>query len=167
MVAVTTSIGLHRELSSDWKEVSFQHELKRRVYASIYNFDKVISTFTGRPPLLNRIYSTTQLPLDINDEDVFSDRIGNAVAKLNSDGWDSSVDRQPYPTTILRARAMLARNREEMLEELETSQDSITDAAVQTCLYALSPRYTPNHSQLLTSKQSTQRTSYRNLCTVS
>ncbi|XRM44978.1 hypothetical protein ABZX51_008080 [Aspergillus tubingensis] len=134
VIAVTTSIGLHRELSSDWKEVSFQHELKRRVYASIYNFDKVISTFTGRPPLLNRKYSTTQLPLDINDEDIFSDRIGNAVAKLNSDGWDSSVDRQPYPATILRARAMLARNREEMLEVLETSQDSITDAAVQTCL---------------------------------
>ncbi|BCS02010.1 uncharacterized protein AKAW2_60274A [Aspergillus luchuensis] len=134
VIAVTTSIGLHRELSSDWKEVSFQHELKRRVYASIYNFDKVISTFTGRPPLLNREYSTTQLPLDINDDDIFSDRIGNAVAKLNSDGWDSSVDRQPYPTTILRARAMLARNREEMLEVSETSQDSITDVAVQTCL---------------------------------
>ncbi|PYH66941.1 transcription factor [Aspergillus vadensis CBS 113365] len=134
VIAVTTSIGLHRELSSDWNEVSFQHELKRRVYASIYNFDKVISTFTGRPPLLNRKYSTTQLPLDINDEDIFSDRIGNAVAKLNSNGWDGSVERQPYPATILRARAMLARNREEMLEVLETCQDSITDAAVQSCL---------------------------------
>ncbi|KAI2971488.1 transcriptional regulator family: Fungal Specific TF [Aspergillus niger] len=135
VIAVTTSIGLHRELSSDWNEVSFQHELKRRVYASIYNFDKVISTFTGRPPLLNRKYSTTKLPLDIDDEDIFSGRIGDAVAKLNSNGWDSSEDRQPYPATILRARAMLARNREEMLEVLETSQDSITDAAVQTCLH--------------------------------
>ncbi|GKZ38802.1 hypothetical protein AbraIFM66950_011296 [Aspergillus brasiliensis] len=135
VIAVTTSIGLHRELSSDWNEVSFQHELKRRVYTSIYNFDKVISTFTGRPPLLNRKFSTTQLPLDINDEDILSGRIGNAVAKLNSNGWDSSEDRRLHATTFLRARAMLARNREEMLEVLETSQDSIADAAVQTCLH--------------------------------
>ncbi|GKZ25442.1 hypothetical protein AbraIFM66951_000654 [Aspergillus brasiliensis] len=128
-------VHFKRELSSDWNEVSFQHELKRRVYTSIYNFDKVISTFTGRPPLLNRKYSTTQLPLDINDEDILSGRIGNAVAKLNSNGWDSSDDRQLHATTFLRARAMLARNREEMLEVLETSQDSIADTAVQTCLH--------------------------------
>lgn len=114
--------------------MSFQHELKRRIYASIYNFDKVISTFTGRPPLLSRQYSTTQLPLEISDEDVLSDRISDAVIKLDSNGWDRSEERELYPTTVLRARTMLARNREALLEVLETSQDSITDSAVETCL---------------------------------
>ncbi|RAL02539.1 Zn(II)2Cys6 transcription factor [Aspergillus ibericus CBS 121593] len=134
VVAVTTSIGLHRELSTDWNEVSFQHELKRRIYASIYNFDKVISTFTGRPPLLSRKYSTTQLPLEISDEDILSGGISDAVTNLDSNGWDRSDERKLYPTTVLRARTMLAKNREALLEVLETSQDSITDAAVETCL---------------------------------
>ncbi|PWY80766.1 hypothetical protein BO94DRAFT_536986 [Aspergillus sclerotioniger CBS 115572] len=134
VVAITTSIGLHRELSTDWNEVSFQHELKRRIYASIYNFDKVISTFTGRPPLLTRQYSTTQLPLEISDEDILSNRLSDAVIKLDSNGWDRSEERELYPTTVLRARTMLARNREALLEVLETSQDSITESAVETCL---------------------------------
>ncbi|PWY89189.1 hypothetical protein BO70DRAFT_331057 [Aspergillus heteromorphus CBS 117.55] len=134
VIAVTTSIGLHREMSSEWDKVSFQHEIKRRLYASIYNFDKVISTFTGRPPLLNRRYSTTQLPREISDEDIMSEAgLSGALAHLDANGWDRSAGRTLYPTTLLRARAMLAKNREAILEVLETSQDSITESAVQEC----------------------------------
>ncbi|RAH39940.1 uncharacterized protein BO95DRAFT_488819 [Aspergillus brunneoviolaceus CBS 621.78] len=132
-IAVTTSIGLHREPSSEWNEVSFQHELKRRLYSAIFAFDKVASTLTGRPPLLSRRYSTTQLPLDISDHDILSGNVRNAAAKLGSDGWDRNSGRKFTQAAILRARAMFARNREEILEVLESSLDEISASAIETC----------------------------------
>ncbi|OJJ98281.1 hypothetical protein ASPACDRAFT_1871775 [Aspergillus aculeatus ATCC 16872] len=132
-IAVTTSIGLHREPSSEWNEVSFQHELKRRLYSAIFAFDKVASTLTGRPPLLSRRYSTTQLPLDISDHDILSGNVRSAAAKLDSDGWDRNSGRKFTQAAILRARALFARNREEILEVLESSLDEISDSAIETC----------------------------------
>ncbi|RAL07260.1 uncharacterized protein BO97DRAFT_263008 [Aspergillus homomorphus CBS 101889] len=132
-IAVTTSIGLHREPSSEWKEVSFQHELKRRIYSAIFAFDKVASTLTGRPPLLSRRYSTTQLPLDISDDDILSGNVRTAAAKLDSDGWNRNGGRVFNQATPLRARAMFARNREEILEVVECSVEHISDSAIETC----------------------------------
>ncbi|PYH41252.1 uncharacterized protein BP01DRAFT_306267 [Aspergillus saccharolyticus JOP 1030-1] len=132
-IAVTTSIGLHREPVSEWNEVSFQHELKRRLYSAIFAFDKVASTLTGRPPLLSRRYSTTQLPLDISDRDMLSGNVRAAAAKLDADGWDRNSGRSFNQAAMLRARAMFARNREEILEVLESSLDQISDSAIATC----------------------------------
>ncbi|KAF7594029.1 hypothetical protein BBP40_010307 [Aspergillus hancockii] len=114
LIAVATFLGLHRESVSDSEKVTLQHEMKRRVYAAVFNIDKVLSTFTGRPPLLNRLHSSTKLPLDLSDDDLLSDHLQESVAKLDTNRWNQ--DGRIYSTTILRARTMFSKIRDEILE---------------------------------------------------
>ena len=84
--------------------------------AQIFKLDKVAACFSGRPPLLNRKYVSTPLPFDLKDDVLLSDAetISNAVNSLNKHGWNT--DGKIYSTTILRARALLARVKEEIME---------------------------------------------------
>ncbi|GAA85923.1 fungal specific transcription factor [Aspergillus luchuensis IFO 4308] len=132
LVAVTTSLGLHRELETEAETVSLPHELKRRLYAAVFNIDKVISTFTGRPPLLSRAYSSTRLPLDLSDDALLSSDLPSATAQLDSRGWNK--DNQIYSTTILRSRTSFARIRHEVLEVLESSVDNLADGSVNKAI---------------------------------
>lgn len=85
MCAMVTSLGLHRDVDPVPYRVSFRAEVRRETYSRIVSclsleahkahlftppkviIDKVISTFTGRPPMLSYRYSSTPLPLDISD----------------------------------------------------------------------------------------------------
>ncbi|OJJ78068.1 hypothetical protein ASPBRDRAFT_112726 [Aspergillus brasiliensis CBS 101740] len=132
LVAVTTSLGLHRELAEEADILSLQHELKRRVYAAVFNIDKVISTFTGRPPLLSQAYSSTRLPLDMSDDALLSGDLTSAAAQLDSHGWNKN--NQIYSTTILRSRTSFARIRHEILELLEGSVDSLAEGSIDRAM---------------------------------
>ncbi|KAI2822908.1 transcriptional regulator family: Fungal Specific TF [Aspergillus niger] len=132
LVAVTTSLGLHREHSTETETISLQHELKRRLYAAVFNIDKVISTFTGRPPLLSQAYSSTKLPLDLSDDTLLSGNFPSAAAQLDPNGWNT--DNQIYSTTILRSRTSFARIRHEILELLEGSMDNLADGSVDKAM---------------------------------
>ncbi|KAF5867078.1 hypothetical protein ETB97_003998 [Aspergillus alliaceus] len=114
LIAVTTCIGIHRESNQDSQKVTLQREMNRRVCAAVFNIDKVLSAFTGRPPLLNRLHTSTKLPLDISDDVLLSAKLQESVAKLDDNGWNQNG--HIYSTTILRARTLFAKIREEILE---------------------------------------------------
>ncbi|EAW23478.1 putative transcription factor [Aspergillus fischeri NRRL 181] len=139
LVAVTTSIGLHRELTAASKQPTLQHEMKRRVFAAVFNIDKVISTFTGRPPMLSLACSSTCLPLDLSDEALLSGDLQAAAAELDSHGWNKYG--QIYSTTILRSRTMFAQIRHEILEFLQASLDAPPEQLVERamCVFLAEP----------------------------
>lgn len=136
---MTTSLGLHRELATEAETVSLPFELKRRLYAAVFNIDKVISTFTGRPPLLSLAYSSTRLPLDLSDDALLSSDLPSAAVQLDTRGWNQ--DNQIYSTTILRSRTSFARIRHEVLEVLESSMDNLAEGAVDKAMCVI-----PSHA---------------------
>lgn len=123
LVALTTYLGLHTTTSSP-NDRSICVQLQRRLFASIFNMDKVIAIFTGRPPMLSRRFISTYLPLDITDEELLQDSTStNAVYKeLDEDGWNK--EGVIYNTTHLRARALMSFIR-----------DAILEIALRTTLY--------------------------------
>jgi hypothetical protein len=90
--------------------------MQRRVFARIFTTDKLIAAFNGRPPLISRNYLSVALPLDISDEFLLSKDFTNPAVDLRIDenGWN--IDNQMYPTTVLRARALLGFIRDAILE---------------------------------------------------
>lgn len=75
--------------------------------------DTVIVSFTGRPPLISSTYSSTPLPLDLDDEELLDEgRLAEAVRGLGENGW--RVVPRLTRFTFTRARAMLAMIREEI-----------------------------------------------------
>jgi hypothetical protein len=98
--------------------------------------DKVIVSFTGRPPLMSYRYASTPLPLDLRDEDLLSDgaTLARAVAALDGNGWNTSGG--VYSVTLLRARSMLAFIRDELVEIALSTQKGITLEILQ-CVFTI------------------------------
>ena len=115
-IALLTYLGLHTETSEAPYEPTASSEARRRLVSQIFNIDKVVASFVGRPPLLSRRYLLTPLPLDLNDEDLMGDKdkLSRAIANLDSNGWGQ--EGKLYSTTILRARCLLCRNKDEIME---------------------------------------------------
>lgn len=101
-----------------FREINFRaaSEFHRRLFCFIFNTDKVIASFTGRPPLLSRRYVTTRLPLDLADDWLLSDQetLKSKVNELDDGGW--SQDAAIYPVSSLRARFSFAVIRDEVFE---------------------------------------------------
>ncbi|KAL2829274.1 hypothetical protein BDW59DRAFT_38605 [Aspergillus cavernicola] len=138
LVAVTTSLGLHREPQTETELLTPQREMNRRVHAAVFNIDKVLATFTGRPPpMLSLAYSSTPLPLDPSDQVLLSGDLVTVTASLDSHGW--SKNRRIFYTTILRAWAMFARIRHDILELFEVSREILSEESTQraTCVFTL------------------------------
>lgn len=91
-------------------------EFQRRLFCFVFNTDKVLASFTGRPPLLSRRYVATRLPLDLADEWLLSDKetLKRRVDELDDKGW--SQDGAIYPVSSLRARFSFAVIRDEVFE---------------------------------------------------
>ena len=75
-----------------------------------------VAAFTGRPPLLGGKYMSTPLPLDLSDEELRLPPAQLAVvaSRLSDSGW--GTDGVLKPSTMLRARAMMALVRDEILQ---------------------------------------------------
>lgn len=73
-------------------------------------------SFTGRPPLLSLRYTSTPVPLDIGDEVLFSDAatLAQSVQHLDENGWNTRGEFSS--STFIRARALMAFIREEIIE---------------------------------------------------
>lgn len=92
-------------------------------------------SFTGRPPLISHRYASTPLPLDLRDEDLLSDgpTLVQAVASLDDKGWNTSGG--VYSSTLIRARAMLAFVRDELIEiALSTGKGTTLEALL--CVFS-------------------------------
>ncbi|KAJ3535839.1 hypothetical protein NM208_g6969 [Fusarium decemcellulare] len=95
---------------------SFCAENKRRLFSYIFLNDKSIVSFTGRPPLLSRRYCSSPLPLDIQDDDLMSDRatLEEVTNRLDDRGWDTRGE--IYSVTLVRARTLVANILDELIE---------------------------------------------------
>ncbi|KPM43445.1 hypothetical protein AK830_g3114 [Neonectria ditissima] len=116
-VALLTFLGLHAERETTPYRPTLISENRRRLFARLFNIDKVMVSFTGRPPLLGRRYVSTPLPLDLPDEVLLADDeslVARTVQALDDQGWNT--EGRLYSATLLRARVMIAFIREELLE---------------------------------------------------
>ncbi|KAJ4321144.1 hypothetical protein N0V84_005496 [Fusarium piperis] len=84
--------------------------------ARIFTIDKVMVSFTGRPPLLGRRYFSTPLPLDVRDDELLADQetLTRAVQALDEHGWNKNGEL--HSATLTRARVQIAVIKDEMLE---------------------------------------------------
>lgn len=115
-VSMMTYLGLHDQVSDASYKPSLCSENKRRIAAQIFTSDKMIVSFSGRPPLISRRYCSIPLPLDIGDEDLASDEatLMRVVAMLDDQGWNT--DGALHPATLIRARYLIAVIQDELIE---------------------------------------------------
>ncbi|KAM0351639.1 hypothetical protein ACHAPU_002649 [Fusarium lateritium] len=115
-VALLTFLGLHVGSDDTNYIPSLCSEHKRRITARVYNIDKVMVSFTGRPPLLSRRYFSRPLPLDVMDADLIAggDAIKRAMQALDENGFAANGD--ILDAALVRARAQTAFIKEELLE---------------------------------------------------
>ncbi|KAH7140937.1 hypothetical protein EDB81DRAFT_692488 [Dactylonectria macrodidyma] len=114
--SMMTFLGLHVQQAVKPYKPSLCSENKRRIFAEIFNGDKFGVSFTGRPPLVNRRYCSTPLPLDLRDEDLIADEptLMAAVNALDGRGWNTKGEL--YPTTLVRGRYLIATILDELID---------------------------------------------------
>ncbi|KAK2032885.1 fungal-specific transcription factor domain-containing protein [Colletotrichum zoysiae] len=115
-VALTTFLGFHDEGAADPYKPTICSEIKRKLFCYIFYLDKVLASFTGRPPLISRRYARTPPPLDLKDEYLLADEatLARHVADLDENGWNA--EGSLCSATFVRARVMLAHIRDEIFE---------------------------------------------------
>jgi hypothetical protein len=116
LMAATTALGLHRGSESRSARASIRSEIRRRIYATVFNIDKTLASFTGRPPFLSHRYASCPMPLDIDDETFFmpaEERL-KIIAKLKPNGWNA--EGRITSGTYVRVNMCLAMVRDEILE---------------------------------------------------
>jgi Zn(2)-Cys(6) binuclear cluster domain-containing protein/transcription factor-like protein len=117
VVSHLTFLGLHAEPNPPTYVPTICSEWRRRLCYYVFNIDKVIAAFTGRPPAFSRRYLLTPWPLDLPDADLLSDKetLAKAAAtQLDANGWNKSGI--VGPSTICRARAIISTFRDEIFE---------------------------------------------------
>lgn len=72
----------------------------------------MLSTLTGRPPLLSSRLCSTPPPLEIDNALLFDPKVTDY--RLDKDGWN--LDGRFYPMTFTRAQNMNSKIRSEILE---------------------------------------------------
>ncbi|KAI5863752.1 hypothetical protein GGS23DRAFT_604761 [Durotheca rogersii] len=129
-ISLLTFLGFHAVAETDRNQACMSSEIKKRLFYSIYAVAMVVVAFTGRPPLLSGRFTSTPLPLDISDDDLFSkDNFAKAVKQLDDRGWNT--DGRMHKATQIRARGLIAAISEEVLE-IALSHKST--ASIQTLL---------------------------------
>ncbi|KAF4334864.1 hypothetical protein FBEOM_11288 [Fusarium beomiforme] len=115
-VAMLTFLGRHVGTEDTNYIPSLCSEHRRRITARTFNLDKVLVSFTGRPPLLGRRFFSSPLPLDLTDLDLQSDQdtIRHAVQELDDNGFRHVGDLKG--SSMVRARAQIAFIKDELLE---------------------------------------------------
>lgn len=91
-------------------------EHKRRITARVYALDKVLVSFTGRPPLLSHRYFSGPLAIDIDDQDLMGGdaAIKRAMSRLDDNGF--RPDGELLGAALIRARVQIALIKGELLE---------------------------------------------------
>jgi hypothetical protein len=79
--------GLHR-LDLGQPRLTPALEYKRRLISSLYTTDKTAASLNGTPLLLSKRFCYIQLPLDLNDDELFlsKEAFAEAVGRLGPDG---------------------------------------------------------------------------------
>lgn len=110
---MATFLGLHTSQSSgSLPEESVAVQAKRKTFCAVFIADMMLSTLTGRPPLLSSRLCSTPTPLDVDNASLFNTKIKDY--RLDKEGWN--IDGKTYPMTYLRAAYISAKIRSEILE---------------------------------------------------
>ncbi|CAF3603582.1 unnamed protein product [Fusarium graminearum] len=115
-VALLTFLGLHVGVEDPNYVPSLCSEHKRRITARVYALDKVLVSFTGRPPLLSHRYFSGPLAIDIDDQDLMGGdaAIKRAMSRLDDNGF--RPDGELLGAALIRARVQIALIKGELLE---------------------------------------------------
>lgn len=68
LVSACFAMDLHTEITVSLEVPFWLSEPRKRVKASVYNLDKSLCIFVGRPPRMSRKYCYMQLPLSLEIE---------------------------------------------------------------------------------------------------
>lgn len=110
---MATFLGLHTSQSSgSLPEDSIAVQAKRKIFCAVFNADMMLSTLTGRPPLLSSRLCSTPPPLDVDNASLFDPKITDY--RLDKDGWN--LDGKSVPMTFGRAGYISSKIRSEILE---------------------------------------------------
>lgn len=110
------AMGLHQGNRVDAETPFFLAELRKKIFISAYSHDKSMASFLGRPPRLSHRYCKMQWPLDLSDDELFSEgaELEAAISKLDENGWNTSG--HLHRNTWLRVWFQHSRIREDILE---------------------------------------------------
>lgn len=130
-------MGMHQLTAPDADTPFFLYEIRKRLFASAYGHDKLISTFLGRPPRLSHRYCKIELPLDLADEQLFLEgaELDAALAQLDANGWNTNGVQGR--ATWSRVWLQNMRIREDILEIALGSGDEDVGAQAEQILYKL------------------------------
>ncbi|CZT10242.1 hypothetical protein WAI453_009350 [Rhynchosporium graminicola] len=169
LVSSSTALGLHRQIDTG-RPPSYISETKKRLFTSIFCFDKGSALLTGRPPALSYRYTRFELPLDLSEEVLIQggEVLQEAVAKLDENGWNQ--EGQIYSTTATRAHGMFSQVLNEVLELSLGDKDICTAeninylmGRIQT-IYSSLPSFYAFKLSDLGSPNCTDRMFWRRLC---
>ncbi|EME84636.1 uncharacterized protein MYCFIDRAFT_203102 [Pseudocercospora fijiensis CIRAD86] len=125
------AMGLHQGNRPGPECPFFLAELRKKIFISAYGHDKVVATFLGRPPRLSHRYCKMEYPLDLSDDQLFSEgaELEAALSTLDQDGWNTQgcLNR----TTWLRVWFQHCRIREDILEIALGSDDEDIERRAQ------------------------------------
>lgn len=115
-VSLVTYLGLHVLHNPPDYRPTFGSELARHLMTYTFLFDKIETSFSGRPPLLPRCYVTCPLPLDVPDLDFVGDAhtLQTSLSRVDERGWH--LDGRMGTSTLVRARALLSYLMDELIE---------------------------------------------------
>jgi hypothetical protein len=93
LISACVAKGLHSEIEVSANVPFWMSELRKRLFAGAYIFDKSLSNFLGRPPRLPRKYCVMQLPLDLEPEHLRlpEAELEDIVNKLDQHGWNTNA----------------------------------------------------------------------------
>ncbi|KAL6815196.1 hypothetical protein GGI42DRAFT_104196 [Trichoderma sp. SZMC 28013] len=124
------TLDYHRGFQDDTNTPTYLVELRKRAMALSHELDKSLATFVGRPPRLNRSYSTIKLPLDLSDSVIVgpAEVLALQISRLDGNSWNK--DMIVHPASRQRAIVLLSSIHEEVLELSLAimTQDLIHDA---------------------------------------
>lgn len=91
LVFATTALGLHRQIDTEDKPVTFLSEMKRRMITSVLHFNLGSALLMGRPPALSHRSTKFGLLHAISDEALMQggEKIQEAIARLDVNGWST------------------------------------------------------------------------------
>lgn len=161
-ISDTYIMELHREAKITANTPFWLAQCRRKNWAIIYHWDKVIATYFQRPPRIAKRYSDAELPLDLTDEELLgsSATLAQACANLTSEGWNPQG--AYCSTTWYRMRFMASEILEDQWEfkdrKLDSESTSKLEQLADRCqtLRASLPACLHYHDGLLDSGMSPQ-----------
>ncbi|RGP78581.1 hypothetical protein FLONG3_3306 [Fusarium longipes] len=119
-VSMLLFLGLHAPVEASMPQEkletpSFCVENRRFIYCFIFNNDKSMVTFTGRPPLLSHRYCSSLAPLDLSDSCMVSkEAIAEEFMALDERGWNTNGE--IHANSYIRARFLKSYLFDEVIE---------------------------------------------------